>query len=121
LLGPAGSFVDPTLGAGNSGNLVAQDDIGRYDLSQGGLGGSGYTNYDAALAAAGSLQVSDFTIIVDGGWDVTGNTQQFNLDGNPLTVQANLATPEPNLFWLIGASCVGLAVIRRKRSAKSLV
>ena len=58
LLGPAGSFIDPTLGAGSSGNLLALDDTGRYDLSQGGLGGSGYTNYDAALAAAGGLDAS---------------------------------------------------------------
>ncbi len=82
LLGPAGSFLDPTLGPGDSGNLITQDDTGRYDLSQGGLGGSGYTNYDAALAAAGSLQVSGFDIILDGGGFSLGD-QQFNLSASP--------------------------------------
>jgi hypothetical protein len=106
--------VNPALGPGDSGNLIAENDTGRYDLSQGGLGGSGYTNYSAALSAAGSLHVSSLTVIVDGGWGVGGGLQQFTLSSNPLTVDANLASPEPGTMILSGLVLVGLGLSRNK-------
>jgi PEP-CTERM motif len=118
LLGPAGTFVNPTLGPGSSGNLVTQDDIGRYDLSQGGLGGSSYTNYDAAVAAAGNLNVSSFTIIDDAGWAVSGGLQAFDLNGNPLTVNANLTAPEPATIAIMGVGLTFLGIIGRRRFAR---
>ena len=71
LWGPPGSFADATLGPGNTGNLLAMNDIGRYDL--GPMGGSAYTNYAAALALAGNYNVLSVNLVLDsfGGADKT--------------------------------------------------
>jgi hypothetical protein len=109
-LGPPGSFVDPSLGAHNSGNLLAMNDVGRYDL--GDLGLSAYTNYAAALAAAGSYGVVRVSLVLDsfGGADKTIVVGASGLS-------ALTAVPEP-AAWLLMIGGFGLvgATLRRRNN-----
>ena len=103
--GPAGSFVDNTLGVGNTGNLLGLTDTGRYDLSA--MGGSGYTDRSAALALAGGMDVHRVSLVLDtfGGVDRT-----FVIDGISVSV-----VPEPNALILAFASLGILAATRYRR------
>jgi len=115
LLGPAGSFVDTSLGFHSSGNLLAQNDVGRYDL--GGIGGSAYTNYDAAVAAAGDFGVLRFSVVLDsfGGND---KTIQIGADG----LSAAGAVPEPAAWALmIGGFGLAGATLRRRKAAPARI
>jgi hypothetical protein len=102
--GPPGTFVDPTLGLGNTGNLLALTDNGRYDLTN--IGGSFYTDRAAALiAAAGFGDVIRFSIILD---SFGGNDRRFVIDGVTADSSAAApAVPEPASLALWGI--VGLA------------
>jgi hypothetical protein len=87
--GPAGSFVDPTLGDGkNTGNLLALNDVGRYDLTS--SGGSGYTDRTAALALAGGWRVLRISLVID---SFGGNDRDFDI--NSVSVSA---VPEPSTY-----------------------
>lgn len=80
--GPAGSFVDATIGDGlNTGNLLSLTDNGRYDL--GGIGGSIYTDRSAALALAGTANIVRISLIVDsfGGNDRNFDIHSVNVEG----------------------------------------
>ena len=106
--GPAGTFVDPTLGDGlNTGNILMMTDNGRYDL--GGVGGSVYTDYTAALALAGTKEVSRISLIVD---SFGGHDRDFDIHG--FDVQA---VPEPATMTVLGAGA--LALLRRRRAKKA--
>ena len=105
--GPAGTFVDPTLGDGlNTGNILTMTDNGRYDLS--GVGGSAYTDYATALATAGTKEVSRISLIID---SFGGHDRDFDIHG--MDVQA---VPEPATMAVLGAGA--LALIRRRRATK---
>jgi hypothetical protein len=117
-LGPAGSFVDPSLGVHNSGNLLAMNDLGRYDLSD--LGGSFYTTYNDALATAGGFGVLRFSVVLDsyGGADKT-----FTIDAKGLSAGGNVggAVPEPAVWatMIVGFGLAGAALRRRRALAVS--
>lgn len=101
--GPAGSFADPTLGPGDTGNLLALNDVGRYDLT--GIGGSVYTDRATALALAGNMRVLRTTLVVD---SFGGNDRAIVI--NNIDVQA---VPEPATMAGLGLGAI--AVIRRRR------
>jgi hypothetical protein len=115
--GPSPSFVDPTLGPGSTGNLL-NNDHGRYDLSP--IGGSPFTDYAAALAAAGSFDVLRLSVVLD---SFGGNDKTFIIDGVTAAdnqVEAE-AVPEPASLavWtmLLGAG-VGVCALRRRKAAR---
>ena len=113
--GPAGSFVDPALGPGNTGNLLALLDNGRYDLS--GLGLSAYTDRAAALAAASGFSVLEADLVLDsfGGADKT-----FLING--ITAAGTVAAvPEPaNWAMMIAGFGLAGAAMRRRKIAPSI-
>lgn len=65
-LGPSPNFTGCFFGWQNTGNLIGNNDVGRYDSGQ--VGGSGFGTYDDALAVAGSFAVLRVSLVVDGGW-----------------------------------------------------
>lgn len=105
--GPAGSFVDPSLGAANTGNLLALLDNGRYDL--GGIGGSAYTDRAAALTLAGNYNILRVSLIID---SFGGNDRHFVIDG--VQAEGDSAVPEPASLGLFGAGLAMLALFRRR-------
>jgi hypothetical protein len=107
--GPAGSFVDPTLGAGNSGNLISLLDLGRYDNS--GVGGSFYSDYAQALSLAGGETVQRFTLVLD---SFGGNDREFSVSA--INVEANVgAVPEPSAITLLATAAGFVALAARRR------
>jgi hypothetical protein len=113
--GPAGSFVDPTLGAGNTGNLLALTDVGRYNLS--GIGGSQYTDRTAALSLASGFNVLRASLILD---SFGGNNRNFTING--ISAEgATGAVPEPATWamMIIGFGLVGCTMRRKQRSTVS--
>lgn len=112
--GPAGSFVDGTIGDNlSTGNLAALTDVGRYDL--GGSGGSAYTDRAAALALVGTKIVARISLVID---SYGGNNR--NIDINSVSVsRPDGVVPEPaTLFvWsLLGLTAAGV-VWRKKQTA----
>ena len=67
-LGPSPSFTGCALNTWqSSGNLIGNNDTGRYDTSQ-VAGGTQVSTYSAALALIGSQQVTKIDLVVDAGW-----------------------------------------------------
>lgn len=109
LWGPAGTFVDTTLGPANTGNLLALTDVGRYDL--GGVGGSAYTDRAAALALIGGYTVLRASLVLD---SFGGNDREFIISG--ISAEAADAVPEPMTAALLAAGLLGLVGARRRRT-----
>jgi hypothetical protein len=66
-IGPGPDFTDCETGWNNSGNLIANNDAGRYNASQMVNGFIG--SHDDVLAAYGSAVITGFVqLTVDGGW-----------------------------------------------------
>jgi hypothetical protein len=67
-LGPSPSFSGCALNSWqSSGNLIGNNDTGRYDTSQVQSGTQSNT-YSGALALIGSQQVIEIDLVVDSGW-----------------------------------------------------
>lgn len=67
-LGPSPNFTGCALNTWqSSGNLIGNNDTGRYDTSQVQAGTQSNT-YAGALALIGSQQVTKIDLVVDGGW-----------------------------------------------------
>jgi hypothetical protein len=64
--GPSPNFTQCALGWQNTGNLIGNNDTGRYDSGQ--VGGSVFGTYNDALVAAGNSCVLGIQLVVDGGW-----------------------------------------------------
>jgi hypothetical protein len=74
-LGPSPSFNSCTLNTWqSSGNLIGNNDTGRYDTSQVQAGTQSNT-YAGALALIGSQPISQIDLVVDGGWAFTPKLQ----------------------------------------------
>lgn len=113
--GPAGSFVDGTIGDGlNTGNLVTLTDNGRYDL--GDAGGSAYTDRAAALSLVGAKIVSRISLIID---SFGGNDRDFDINSVNVEITDGVV-PEPAtlVVWsLLGLAAAGTCVWRQKFAA----
>ena len=74
-LGPSPNFTGCTLNTWqSSGNLIGNNDTGRYDTSQVQAGTQSNT-YAGALALIGSQQVTAIDLVVDAGWFFNPQTQ----------------------------------------------
>jgi hypothetical protein len=74
-LGPSPDFNSCALNTWqSSGNLIGNNDTGRYDTSQVQAGTQSNT-YSGALALVGSQEVTSVSLVVDAGWAFTPETQ----------------------------------------------
>lgn len=77
--GPAPFFTGCGAGWQGTGNLVGNNDVGRYDSSQ--VGGSVFGTYDDALAAVGpDARVLGIQVVVDGSFFLADAEQAILLD-----------------------------------------
>ena len=79
--GPSPSFTNCDSGWQSTGNLVGNNDAGRWDSGQ-ITGGVNSGTYAQALTAAGSLDILGISIVVDSGWNAdaaNGDSEQTNL------------------------------------------
>jgi hypothetical protein len=94
-LGPAPNFNSCVLNSWqSSGNLIGNNDVGRYDTSQVQSGTQSNT-YSGALALVGSQPVTSISLVVDAGWAFTPQVQTVlvrNVDINGQT----FSTPRTN-------------------------
>jgi hypothetical protein len=117
--GPPGSFADPTLGPGNTGNLLALTDLGRYDLSGLPTPGSFYTDRAAALMAAGSFNVLRASIILD---SFGGNDRAFiinSISAADNSVASSVPEPASLAVWSLIGIAGGVYGWRRKKANAS--
>ena len=98
-LGPAPNFTGCTLNTWqSSGNLIGNNDTGRYDTSQVQSGTQSNT-YSGALALVGSQQVTSIDLVADSGWFFNPKTQTVlvrNVQINDQTFFAPSTTPKAN-------------------------
>jgi hypothetical protein len=74
-LGPSPDFNSCALNTWqSSGNLIGNNDVGRYDTSQVQAGTQSNT-YSGALALVGTQQVTKISLVVDAGWAFTPKVQ----------------------------------------------
>lgn len=65
-IGPSPSFTGCAAGWQNTGNVIGNNDAGRYDFGQ--FGGSAFTTYSNAPANVLAGEVTEIAIVVDGSW-----------------------------------------------------
>lgn len=83
-MGPSPSFTNCAAGWQSTGNLIGNNDAGRWSSEQ-ITGGVNSGTYAQALAAAGALNILDINIVVDSGWNsdaANGDSEQTNLIDN---------------------------------------
>lgn len=98
-LGPSPNFTGCALNTWqSSGNLVGNNDTGRYDTSQVQAGTQSNT-YAGALALVGSQTVTQIDLVVDAGWFFNPKTQTVlvrNVDVDGQTFVAPPSTSSSN-------------------------
>lgn len=95
-MGPSPSFAG-CAGASNTGNLIGNNDSGRYDFGQ--FGGSASATYADAPAAVMNGEIVGISIVVDGSWSAaaTGGDgeQTVHIDNVQINSTTEDFTPEP--------------------------
>lgn len=95
-LGPSPSFNSCPLNTWqSSGNLIGNNDVGRYDTSQVQPGTQSNT-YVGALALIGTQEVTEIDLVVDAGWAFSPEVQTVlvrNVDINGHVFYPARATP----------------------------
>ena len=96
-IGPSPSFTGCAAGWQSTGNLIGNNDTGRYDYS--GFGGSPFTTYSNAPASVQNGSVVEAYIVVDGSWNAAatgGDAEQTVLVDN-INVNGHLTTFDANV------------------------
>jgi hypothetical protein len=122
VLGTSPNFTDSnpaTFTSTFSGfNVIGNNDIGRYDVSQ--FGGSPFTDYATALTLVGSLTVDEILLVLDGGWGANGTQEMIvnslNINGTNFTTSA---TPLPSTWLMLLSGFVGLGFFAYRGTKKS--
>lgn len=122
-LGTAPNFADsdPTAftAAWSGTNVIGNPDNGRYDLSR--LGGSVFTDYNAALTGFGNWNIDEIDVVLDGGWGANGRQELLlcgiNVNGSVFgsrvcSTQVDEASTLPVMLAGMG---LGALLLRRKR------
>jgi len=97
-LGPSPGFTGCTAGWQSTGNLIGNEDAGRYDYSV--FGGSPFTTYSNAPAAVMAGDVVGIFIVVDGSWSAAatgGDGEQTTLIDN-INLNGDITTFDPVLI-----------------------
>lgn len=77
-IGPTPNFTGCTLDTWqNTTNLIGNSEL-RYDTSQ--MGGTFYDSYSHAVSLSGSHLLTGISLVVDGGWAVSGGIQTILFD-----------------------------------------
>jgi hypothetical protein len=76
--GPSPNFTGCAAGWQSTGNLIGNNDHGRYDAGQ--VGGSAFGTYADALSAAGEAAVVGIQLVVDGFWVFQDDEQTVLVD-----------------------------------------
>jgi hypothetical protein len=95
-IGPSPAFTGCAAGWQSTGNIIGNEDAGRYDYSA--FGGSPFTTYSNAPASVLAGEVISVQLVVDGSWNAAatgGDSEQTVLVDNVL-VNSDLHTFEPN-------------------------
>ena len=101
--GPSPSFTGCAAGWQSTGNLIGNEDAGRYDYSV--FGGSPFTTYSNAPANVQAGQVVGVFVVVDSSWNdaATGGdgeqttlVDNINLNGDVTTFDPVLVGPPTN-------------------------
>jgi hypothetical protein len=95
--GPSPVFTGCAPGWQSTGNLVGNNDPGRWDWS--GFGGSNFSTYSAAPASVQAGSVVEAFVVIDSYWFAPasgGDNEQTVLVDN-LNVDGHLTTFDPNL------------------------
>jgi hypothetical protein len=112
--GPSPSFTGCTLNSWQStGNLIGNNDTGRYDTSQ-VQGGTQVSTYAAALALIGSQQVTKIDLVVDAGWFFKPQVQTVLVRDVQINNQTFFATPSGKTTSAAQQCKAELASIGRK-------
>jgi hypothetical protein len=96
-IGPSPNFTDCLTGWQTTGNVIGNNDAGRYDYSQ--FGGSPFTTYSSAPASVLAGNVVSVNVIVDGSWSsaaTNGDSEQTVLVDNT-NVNGTITTYEPTV------------------------
>jgi hypothetical protein len=95
-LGPSPSFTGCALNTWqSSGNLIGNNDTGRYDTSQ-VMAGTQSNTYSGALTLIGSQQVTSIDLVVDSGWFFNPKTQTVLVRNVQVNGQTFYAPPTPS-------------------------
>ena len=95
-IGPSPAFTGCLSGWQSTGNVIGNEDAGRYDYSA--FGGSPFTTYSSAPTSVLAGEVISVQLVVDGSWNAAatvGDSEQTVLVDNVL-VNADLHTFDAN-------------------------
>jgi hypothetical protein len=93
-VGPSPNFTNCATGWQSTGNLIGNNDAGRYDFSH--LGGSTFATYNDAPASVQAGKVVATAVVVDGSWNSSatgGDSEQTVLVDN-VTLNSTVVTFE---------------------------
>lgn len=97
-IGPSPNFTDCPADWQSTGNLIGNEDAGRYDFGQ--FGGSPFTTYSGAPANVTSGEIVGIQLVVDGGWNpnaANGEDQEQTVLADNTTINATVYDFEPEV------------------------
>jgi hypothetical protein len=116
-IGPSPSFTGCASGWQSTGNLIGNNDAGRYDFSH--LGGSGFTTYSNAPAAVQSGTVLGISLVVDSSYIFPDSEQTILVDNVTINSDVNTFEPAPTVTVTIDKYVDGVQATAGNTSSSS--